>query len=98
MRTVLAVVLLLVVGCVGRRMDAWVGHPEYELLANWGAPDNRLERRDGSRVLRWSRDWLDGDTHTCRKSFTIGQDGRVSAWTVSDCDLWTDVPLPPRSR
>jgi hypothetical protein len=98
MRSALALALLLAAGCVGRRMDAWIGHPEHELLAHWGAPDIRLEHRDGSRVLRWTRDWIDGDTHTCRKSFTIGRDGRVSAWTVSDCDVWTNVPSAPRSR
>ena len=95
MRTVLLMTLLLVAGCVGRRMDAWIGRPGDELVARWGAPDSHIERRDGSRVLMWSEGWLDTQSHVCRKSVTLARDGRIRSWSVSDCHVWTAVPSPP---
>ena len=97
-RMVVLAALLVTAGCVGRRMEAWVGRPGDELLGRWGAPDHRLQQRDGSRVLTWNEAWLDAEFHTCRKSFVIGRDGRIRQWTASDCHVWASVPAPPRAR
>src|SRR5262245_18938577 len=96
MRTLVLMTLLLTAGCVGRRMDAWVGRPGEQLLERWGAPDSRISLREGGKVLTYNEGWLDEDFHRCRKSFTVGPDGIIRRWQVADCSIWTPIPAPPR--
>jgi hypothetical protein len=83
------VVLLLNTGCVSLSdvMSSWVGKSESELLSRWGAPDSSAQTGDGKRVLTWKNIWSNGygNLYTCRKSFTIGSDGKVERWSYASC-------------
>lgn len=85
----LVMALLLNAGCVSLSevMQSWVGKSESELLSRWGAPDTSAQAGDGKRVLTWKNIWNDGygNLYTCRKSFTIGTDGKVERWSYAGC-------------
>lgn len=88
----IASLLLFITGCkhgpsrLARTMDSWVGDPVESLVASWGAPDSSMQLGDGRSVLTWKQEYWRGQyRHECRKSFTIGTDGRVERWSYNDC-------------
>jgi len=69
-------------------MKKWVDAPESRLLASWGAPDNTAALPDGGKVDTWVTSWnIGNDLHTCRKTFTVDSEGRITNWSDSDCDF-----------
>lgn len=86
------VVILFAAGCTTLKevMSSWEGRPVDELLSAWGAPDSRIQLKDGGQVLTWTTLWNDADygIHTCRKSFTVDSDGIIVKWSYSDCQVY----------
>src|ERR1700722_12737143 len=72
-------------------MRSWVGQPESQVLASWGAPDRTAALSDGGKVDTWVSTWNNNyGLQTCRKSFTVNSQGIVTQWSFSDC---SDPPL-----
>ena len=70
----------------GADMSAWVGKPESELLSSWGAPDSSAPLVEGGKVDTWVTNWNSGyNLRTCRKSFTIDNQGNIARYSFSDC-------------
>ena len=86
-----AAVLALVVlfgACATQKsvMESWVGKPESDLLARWGAPDRTAEISNGGKVDTWVTEWNNNyGLQTCRKTFTMDGDGIVVQWAYSGC-------------
>jgi len=62
-----------------------VGRSEADLLSSWGAPDNKVELSDGSKVYTWIR--IQGNEYGVqegRQTFTIDSDGRVKSWSYDN--------------
>lgn len=87
--TVIFIAIILIVGCgsrLAKDMSSWLGKSESELLMRWGAPDTSIRTEDGKKVLTWKDVWSDRyNVYTCRKSFTIGSDGKVERWRYDGC-------------
>jgi hypothetical protein len=72
-------------------MQEWVGKPDAELIAQWGAPDRTATLGDTARVLTWITTWNsadDGEPPTmteCRRSFTISRAGQITRWSAGGC-------------
>ena len=85
----LIVAAFAIAGCgnsLAKNMSSWVGKSESELLMRWGAPDTSIRTDDGKKVLTWKDVWNDRyHVYTCRKSFTIGNDGKVERWRYDGC-------------
>ncbi len=82
------VLLFLTTGCVSTAdvMKSWVGESESKLVSRWGAPDASVQTGDGKRVVTWKTLWnSSGNLYTCRRSFTIGAEGKVERWSYSGC-------------
>lgn len=80
--------ILFSTGCVSTAdvMKSWTGQSETELLSRWGAPDSSIQTGDGKRILTWKTLWnSQNNIYTCRKSFTVGADGKVERWSYSGC-------------
>lgn len=72
-------------------MKSWVGQPESQLLASWGAPDRTAALPDGGKVDTWVTVWNNSyGLQTCRKTFTLDGDGTVTQWSYSGC---AEAPL-----
>jgi len=71
-------------------MNSWMGQPEAKLLSSWGVPNNSAVLSDGSKVLTWTTLWNDYNynTYTCRKTFTINNNGIVAGWSYYGCAAW----------
>lgn len=91
LKNVLIIVsILYITGCsasLDTKMQSWVGEEESKLLSTAGAPDTAIDTNDGKKVLTWKNMWTDnrGNIHTCRRSFTISENGKVEKWSYSDC-------------
>ena len=76
-------------GCLSStsgEMRAWQGQHADALMETWGAPDHEATQSDGDRVFTWiSRSSLYLLGYTCRKTMTIGPEGRVTRWSYSGC-------------
>jgi hypothetical protein len=81
-------IIALLLACTPKlntTMQSWVGKPEAQLLASWGAPTNREVLDGGVKVYTWVDVWYwRGQQHTCRKTFTIAN-GEVQQWSYADC-------------
>ena len=80
-------VLTLLVGCrsPGKAMASWVGKPEAQLIASWGAPDSSMRLDDGSKVLTWKRIWSNHyHVGEGRQSFVISVNGMVQSWSYDN--------------
>jgi hypothetical protein len=70
-------------------MNSWIGRPESQLLASWGAPDKTASFPDGGKVDTWVTTWSDDfGMHTCRKNFTVSGGGTVVKSEYSDCQFF----------
>ena len=70
-------------------MKSWVGQPEAQVLASWGAPDRTAALPDGSKVDTWVTTWNnDYGLQTCRKTFTVDSEGKIIKWSYSNCGLF----------
>jgi hypothetical protein len=84
-----ALVLCLDACTTKSAMNSWIGRPESQLLASWGAPDRTARFPDGRKVDTWVTTWSDDfGLHTCRKTFTVGAEGTVLKSEYSDCKFF----------
>ena len=81
--------VILFVGCVYQKstMDSWLGSKESDLLGKWGAPNAKMDTREGDRVLTWETPW-GRDHNLCRKSFTIDESGIITRYAYSGCSAY----------
>ena len=77
-------------GCTTKAaMNSWIGRPESQLIASWGAPDKTGSFPDGRKVDTWITTWSDDfGLHTCRKVFTVSAQGTVLKSEYSDCEFF----------
>ncbi len=73
---------LVLAGCAAEIMKSWLGHPETELLASWGAPD-KSARSGSTKIHTWDGQNLYGQI-ICTTSFVIGADHIVESYST-DC-------------
>lgn len=78
-------------GCHTKKslMEIWHGEPREKLLAAWGDPDQESQLEDGREVLTWLKVWNDQySVRTCKRSFTIDENGKVEDWSYYECPTW----------
>src|ERR1700756_5617440 len=80
------VVAILLGGCAttSATMKSWVGAPEDELVASWGAPDTTATLPDGNKLDTWvTKPTNQSGVHVCAKAFTVDSQGKVTQWSCS---------------
>ena len=95
MKKLLVLFLVFIAGCTTmyKDMRSWEGQTVDELYWDMGSPD-KIEDYNGYRVFIWEEEWTDmqGEAHTCRKTFTAVYDGNKEEITdtdYSDCQFMT---------
>ncbi len=84
----LIALLMAALGChrLAKTMDSWMGANVDQLIASWGAPDSRMDLRDGGQVLTWISIRSNAyGVWQCRKSFTADRNGTLIKWSYSGC-------------
>lgn len=68
-------------------MKSWVGKPENQVLARWGAPDRQVALADGGKVDTWvtTGGTAEYGLHTCRQTFTVNSEGTIVKWAYNGC-------------
>ncbi len=90
LRNAAALALAVFSACATRAlMNNWVGKPESQLLAAWGAPDKHAALADGGKTDTWVTQSL---LHDCERTFTVNPKGTIVGWTYNDCPVLNDTP------
>src|SRR5690349_3843500 len=97
MRRVIASALVMLAGCSVHRlstvMDPWVGKPEADLVAKWGAPDRRADLAGGEAVLTWVKgresalnpDGESASHRSCQVSVRVSAAHVIQSWSSVGC-------------
>lgn len=80
-----ASVAILLTGCVSNEMRSWVGRPQSELIAQWGAPQRKSDDGLGGYVLTYERFIRGGPGevpggHYRTREFYVDQHGIIYRW------------------
>jgi hypothetical protein len=80
--------LIVLLACTGgkkweAKVDAWQGRDFEELIMNWVPPDSMYTASDGSKLLRFSRDWVHQGIHrSCDITVKTDSQGIIRDSTV----------------
>ena len=99
LRAAAVVIGMLLSACTtGSTMKSWVGAPERELIASWGAPDRTVKLPDGAKLDTWiTKSPSKSGVHSCEKTFTVDSQGKVTESSYRGCGFLSAV-LRDRSR
>jgi len=85
--TILSILtILLLSGCLSKKMDSWVGSPLDRLAESWGAPTSTYNKSGGGKVVTYTEMWSNRyGMQTCVMTFDVDSNSIVRSWRYNNC-------------